>query len=81
MAWPRCPRCGARDLERPDRAEEVCPAAATVFRSYRCACGWSAWSAEVVFAEDVSTVYLRRKFASDFESAPRAVQTPVTSEP
>jgi hypothetical protein len=81
MAWPRCPRCGERGLDVVNRANEVMPATSLVFRSYRCACGWSAWTAEAVFCEDPPTLWLVRKFAQDTKSASPVSHTPVTSDP
>ena len=60
--------CGARDLPVIDVAAEVrvapenSPAAYTVatHRSYRCPCGWEAWTSEVVTAWKPGTVWIRK---------------------
>ena len=69
MAFPRCPRCGARDVPRRRRANSIMAAESEVYRSYRCACGWSAWSCERVFAEDTPTDWIEKRFSRDDEAA------------
>ncbi len=72
ISWPRCPECHLDGPERVDRANEVMPAEALVIRSYRCTCGWSAWTSEQVIATRPPTLSLRRKFSA---CAPPTVQT------
>jgi hypothetical protein len=69
MAWPRCPRCQVPDVKWRRRANESTPAESFVFRSYRCPCGWSAWTVETVFAVDTPTDFLERRFG-DLDAAP-----------
>ena len=75
MAWPRCPECGADGPERVDRANEVMPAEALVIRSYRCGCGWSAWTSEQVIATRPPTLCLRRKFGTNALPTVQTVST------
>jgi hypothetical protein len=82
MAWARCPDCGKRDIERIDSADEVMRRYSVTRRSYSCSCGWSCWTSERVTCVRPPTLYLRAKYAVDFERdyAPSAACTPVTSD-
>lgn len=62
MAWPSCPSC-RQPVAVYDRAVEVRPAEAEVFRSYRCECGWAALTVEKVYCVDPETLRLRYKFS------------------
>ena len=77
MAWPRCPSCSSEDVERKDRANEDLLVEFEVYRSYRCHCGWSAWTVERVTLVDPPTLFLRKRFGC---KEPPAVPT-VSTEP
>ncbi len=75
ISWPRCPECHLDGPERVDRANEVMPAEARIIRSYRCGCGWSAWTAEQVIATRPPTLRLQRKFSVRVPPATQTVST------
>ena len=70
MSLPLCPGCGAEGMRVVDRAADIkpgepdSPAAYTVavHRSYKCVCGLTVWTSEVVTTWKPATTRLRRKF-------------------
>ncbi len=48
---------------------------AEVYRSYRCSCGWTAWSVERVFTEDTPTDYIRKRFSCEEPPAAPSLST------
>lgn len=75
MAWPRCPRCCVEGVERKERANSIMAVEAEVYRSYRCSCGWTAWSVERVFTEDTPTDYIRKRFSCEEPPAAPSLST------
>lgn len=77
MSLPLCPACGNPDLPRVDSAAEIRLAeedspvryTVAVHRGYRCPCGWSYHTTELITAWNPATVYVR-KFGADERKIP-----------
>lgn len=82
MAWPVCPGCRSAPTKRADGGNlhvvdegyEWTDVGLKIYRSYRCRCGWQAWSAEALIEGRPETLRFDRKFALP------VARTPVTSE-
>lgn len=61
MAWPRCSSCKLGPVPRVETGQGCDGEDVAVVRSYRCPCGWSGWTAEVLISERPGTVYVREK--------------------
>lgn len=70
MGFPRCPNpsCRLRGVRERRTAEEITPAEARRYRSYRCRCGRIFWTVENVFCEDAETDSLAARYAVDTDS-------------
>ncbi len=75
MSWPRCPSCSTEDVAWVDRANENLLVEFEVYRSYRCPCGWSAWTVERITLVDPPTLFLRKRFGVEERPAVPTVST------
>lgn len=70
MAFPKCPSCPKRGIPMRRAADEVTPAEANRYRSYRCSgCGRTFWTVEHVICSDAETDWLGSKFGVDLDDA------------
>lgn len=66
MAFPKCPNCPERKTPASRAADEITPAEANRYRSYRChGCRKIFWTVEHVICADAETDWLVSKYGTD----------------